>query len=116
MGTVDLDLIKTLLSIIGILVSGAVWVMVLVSRVSIRVRDIERTGEDREKRIVKLEEKTSYEHLEQLITKVSFQVFHSAEFKTTLKNILLHIEKNRAAAEIGVLNEILYRLQKMEDK
>ena len=114
MEVTDWDLIKTFLSIIGLLVSGAVWVMILVSRVSIRVRDQERDIQDLKAATTKLEEKTSFEHMEEVTTKVMLQVVHSNDFKSVIRDVVLHSNKNRESAEAGVFNEILHQLQELK--
>ena len=88
-----LGLALTSLSIIGILVSGAVWVIVLVNRVSVRTigverdiidlkestksvpdfRDLQRDVVDLKEATKKLEEKTSFESLERITKKVMLQ-------------------------------------------
>lgn len=109
-----LGLILTSLSIIGILVSGAVWVMVQVSRVTSKVISAERDIIELKKDVEKLEQKTSYEHLEEVTKRVMLQVVHSEDFKKSIRDVLLHIERNKSIAEASAFTEILNRLDQIE--
>ena len=131
-----LGLALTSLSIIGILVSGAVWVIVLVNRVSVRTigverdiidlkestksvpdfRDLQRDVVDLKEATKKLEEKTSFESLERITKKVMLQVVHSKDFKDSIRDVILHIEKNRTAEEAGAFSEILHQLQELKNE
>lgn len=112
----DWNLFLTILSVIGILISGSVWVVVLVTRVTTRVRDAERDILDQKERVKDLENKTSFENLEKVTQKVLTQVIHSKEFKESMRDVILHVSKNHYAAESGVMLEVLETLKRLEEK
>ena len=112
----DWNLFLTILSVIGILISGSVWVVVLVTRVTTRVRDAERDILDQKERVKDLEEKTSFENLEKVTQKVMMQVIHSKEFKESMRDVILHVAKNQYAEESSVRVQILETLERLEAK
>jgi hypothetical protein len=112
----DWNLFLTILSIIGILISAAVWAIVLVTRVTTRVRDVERDILDQKERIKNLEDKTSFENLEKVIQRVLTQAIHSKEFKQSTSDVFLHASKNHYAAENGVMIRVLEVLEGLEAK
>jgi len=68
--------------------------------------------------ITGLELRTSDDNLEKITRRVITDVFHSEEFKkefkSTIRDTLLHIEKNRSAETVGVLSLIIEKLEKLE--
>jgi len=112
----DWNLAQTILSVIGILISGSVYVVVLVTKVTTRVRDVERDILDQKERIKNLEDKTSFENLEKVTQRVLTQAIHSKEFKESMRDVILHVSKNHYAAEAGVMSQVLEALKKMEER
>ena len=131
-------MIKTVLTILALLISGALYVMVVVSRVSVRVNNAERDirfltskvavldgagmrmkqiesdVEILENHTKELKEKTSFEHLEKVTKKVMLQVIHSKDFKDAIRDVLIHIDKNRTSAETGVFSAILDEIKELK--
>jgi hypothetical protein len=112
----DWNLILTILSVITILISGSVWIVVFITRVSTRVRDAERDISDQKERVKNLEDKTSFENLEKVTQKVLTQVIHSKEFKESIRDVILHVATNHYAAESVVMSEVLQALKRLEEK
>jgi hypothetical protein len=112
----DWNLILTILSVITILLSSIMWVVVLVTRVTTRVRDVERDILDQKERIKNLEDKTSFENLEKVTQRVLTQAIHSKEFKESMRDVILHVSKNHYAAENAVMLEVLEVVKKMQEK
>jgi hypothetical protein len=112
----DWNLILTILSVITILISGSVYVVVLITKVTTRVRDTERDILDQKERIKNLEDKTSFENLEKVTQKVLTQAIHSKEFKESMRDVILHVSKNHYAAENGVMIRVLEVLEGLEAK
>jgi len=112
----DWNLILTILTVITILISGSVYVVVLVTKVTTRVRDVERDILDQKERVKNLEDKTSFENLEKVTQKVLTQVIHSKEFKESIRDVILHVATNHYAAESGVMSQVLETLKRLEEK
>jgi len=83
----DWNLILTILTVITILISGSVYVVVLVTKVTTRVRDVERDILDQKERVKNLEDKTSFENLEKVTQRVLTQAIHSKEFKESMRAV-----------------------------
>ena len=79
-------------------------------------RDLQRDVVDLKEATKKLEEKTSFESLERITKKVMLQVVHSKDFKDSIRDVILHIEKNRTAEEAGAFSEILHQLQELKNE
>jgi hypothetical protein len=107
-----LSLIWTGLSIIALILSGAVWVMFLVYRVSTRITTVALDVKILQENVKTLNVTTSYEHLEQITKRAMLQVIHDEDFKRTFKSILNHHENNYKV----VLQEILDRLDHLDKK
>lgn len=117
-----LDNFAVIFGVIATLLSGAVWVMSLTNKLSSRALNGERDIEDLEKRVAKIEHETSFLSLKETFSRIVFEVFHSKEFKeaneqvvkSTIKDTLLHIERNRSIAQAGSLDLILDKLDKLD--
>lgn len=107
----------TILGILGTLFIGAIWVLTITSKISNRAYALERDMADMKLKVKTLEEKTSFQALESVFTKVCLQVFHSKEFKEAnreaIRDTLLHIERNKDHAEAGAFEEILSEIRRM---
>lgn len=112
----DWNLFLTILSVIAILVSGSIWIIRLVTKITTRVRDAERDIFDHKERIKNLEDKTSFESLEKVTQKVLTQVIHSKEFKESIRDVILHVATNHYKAESGVMMEVLELLKELKNK
>ncbi len=104
----NLSDILTIVGMIGglltVIAGGALWVMQLVNRMSVRSRDIERDIDDIKTRVVKLE--LHEDKLEERIEKGFLRCVHLQEFKTALKDIMLHIEANRTKGDASAFEEL----------
>jgi len=117
----QIDNFAVIFGVIATLLSGAVWVMSLVNKLSSRALNGERDVEDLEKRVSKIEHATSFLSLKETFSRIVFEVFHSKDFKEanekvvkdTIKETLLHIERNRSVAQAGSLDLILDKLEKL---
>lgn len=117
-----------MLAIIGIIspfILATVWMTTLITKTSNRALLLEVSKADHEKRIEELEKATSYASIEKVVEKVCIHVFNSREFKETMKesiegtveksvkNTLLHIERNRSVGEAGALEEVLDEIKQL---
>ena len=107
----DIQMLLALIAIVSPIVLSFIWAVSLTSKISNRALLLEVSSKNHETRIVKIEEATSHASMETLVGKLCVQVFHSKEFKDTLKesvrDTMLHIEANRTAAAVGSYDEIL---------
>jgi uncharacterized membrane protein YkvI len=122
---VDLNIILTIIGIISPFILAAVWMTTLITRTSNRALLLEVRTDDHEKQINDLKAATSYTSIERVVEKVCLQVLHSREFKDSMKeslegtieksvkNTLLHIEKNKSTGEAGAFAEILTEIRRM---
>jgi hypothetical protein len=122
---VDLNIILTIIGIISPFILAAVWMTTLITRTSNRALLLEVRTDDHEKQINDLKAATSYTSIERVVEKVCLQVLHSREFKDSMKdslegtieksvkNTLLHIEKNKSAGQAGAFEEILSEIRRM---
>ena len=86
---------------------------------------LEVKSSDHDERLSKLEVSTSYASIEKVVEKVCLQVLHSREFKDSMKeslegtieksvkNTLLHIERNKSVGEAGAFEEILAEMRRI---
>ncbi len=121
----DLNIILTIIGIISPFILAAVWMTTLITRTSNRALLLEVRTDDHEKQINDLKAATSYTSIERVVEKVCLQVLHSREFKDSMKdslegtieksvkNTLLHIEKNKSAGQAGAFEEILSEIRRM---
>ncbi len=121
----DLNIILTIIGIISPFILAAVWMTTLITRTSNRALLLEVRTDDHEKQINDLKAATSYTSIERVVEKVCLQVLHSREFKDSMKeslegtieksvkNTLLHIEKNKSTGEAGAFAEILTEIRRM---
>lgn len=109
-----------MLGVLSILIGGAIWVMSLVNKTSVRATNIERDLKDVEKRVGKIEEKTEYENQEKVIINVFIKATSSKEFKDSLKEIIketiLHLDRNRSIAEGHALEEIMKQFAEIKNR
>jgi predicted AAA+ superfamily ATPase len=124
----DLNIILTIIGIISPFILAAVWMTTLITRTSNRALLLEVKIKDQEDRVIKLEVATSYSSIEKIVEKVCFQVLHSREFKDSMKeslegtieksvkNTLIHIEKNRSSGQVGAFEEILNEIRHIHDE
>ncbi len=115
----------TIIGIISPFILAAVWMTTLITRTSNRALLLEVKASDHDERLNKLEVSTSYASIEKVVEKVCLQVLHSREFKDSMKeslegtieksvkNTLLHIEKNKSTGEAGAFAEILTEIRRM---
>lgn len=124
----DLNSLLTVIGIISPFIISAVWLATLTTKTSNRALLLEITSKNQEKRIAELEIVTSYASIEKVVEKVCLHVFNSREFKETMsesiqstveksvKNTLLHIEKNRVVGQAGSFEEILNAIHRVQDE
>ena len=137
----DWNLFLTILSVIGILISGSVWVVVLITRVTTRVRDAERDILDQKEKVkeVKNEVERKFEEVKnesiimekkiekieagEFVEKIVKNVIYSPEsrqyFSTIFTEALKHQNKNNTAANLSILDfqeEINKKLEEINDK
>lgn len=117
---VDLTTVSLVIGILATLLAGALWVMSLISRVSIRATNIERDIKTLDERTTKVENKTDYKYQETIVTEIIVKVFNSKEVRDTLKNqikeVILHVDKNFTAERAGVFNLLLEELKEIKNK
>lgn len=117
---VDLNTVALIIAIISTLIGGALWVMGLVNKISIRATNIERDVVDIDKRILKVEEKTEYRYQEAIVTEIIVKVFNSKEVKDVLKSqirdVILHIDKNFSAERAAAFDIILEEIKQIKEK
>lgn len=115
---VDLNIALTMVSIIAPIVLFLGWIITNSVRLTNRITSSEMKQDSLIKEMSKLESKTSDDNLEKISRRVIVDVFHSEEFKrefkTTIRDTLLHIDKNRAAQDVGLLSLVLEKLEKLE--
>lgn len=121
----DLNFALSLIGIISPFIVTAVWISTLSARSSNRVMLLEVKVSDHEVRLEKLETATSYASIEMIVSKVCLQVLHSREFKDSMKeslestiaksvkDTLLHIDRNKSTGQAGAFQEILDSLKLM---
>lgn len=117
---VNLSDLSVILSVSSILIGGAVWVMFLVSRTSVRAANIENNVLMLKERVVKIESKTEYENQEKVIINVFIKATNSKEFKDSLKSsireVIIHLDRNRSIAESQAFDEILKELKSLKNE
>lgn len=117
---INLNDLSVMLGVISILIGGAIWVMSLINKTSVRATNIERDVDDLEKRVVKIEEKTEYVYQEKLITDVFVKATNSKEFKDslrqTIKDTILHLDRNRSITELQFFEEILNEIKSLKNE
>ena len=115
---VDLNIALTMVSIIAPIVLFLGWIITNSVRLTNRITSSEMRQDSLIKEMNKLESKTSDDNLEKISRRVIVDVFHSEEFKrefkTTIRDTLLHIDKNRTAQDAGLLSLVLEKLEKLE--
>jgi len=121
----DLNTVLSLIGIVSPFIVTAVWISTLSARSSNRVVLLEVKVSGHEARMGKLENATSYASIEQMVSKVCLQVLHSGEFKASMKeslestiaksvkDTLLHIDRNKSTGQAGAFDEILKTLKCM---
>lgn len=101
--------ILTIVGMIGgllvVISGGALWVMQLVNRVAVRATNTERDIDELKGRVVKLE--VHEDKLEEKIEKGFIRSVHLPEFKSALKDIMLHIETNRTKGDASAFELLL---------
>jgi len=97
---------------------GFIWTIVAASRISNRAQLLEIAVETHDKRLEKLEKATSYTEIEKIVERVCVHIFYSKDFKETMKDsvkeTILHVEKNRSSAQAGAFEEILNELKEIK--
>ncbi|CAB4213314.1 hypothetical protein UFOVP1451_5 [uncultured Caudovirales phage] len=121
----DLNIILTVIGIISPFILAAVWMTTLITRTSNRALLLEVRTNDHEEQLKELKAATSYTSIERVVVQVCTQVLHSREFKDSMKdslegtieksvkNTLLHIEKNKSVGQAGAFEEILLEIRRM---
>lgn len=112
--------LSSLLTIIGIIspfILATVWMTTLITKISNRALLLELAKQDHESRIDELEKVTSYASLEKVVEKVCRHVFNSKEFKDSMKDsikeTMLHIDRNRSHAELGAIELVLDEVKRL---
>lgn len=118
--------ILTIVGIISPFVICAVWIATLTVKTSNRVLLLEVSVKDNNSEIENLKKATSYTSIEKVVEKVVYSIFNSPQFKEAIKapieaavnksvrDTMLHINKNEKASETSAFEEILHRLKKLE--
>ncbi len=113
----DLGIILTIIGIISPFILATVWMTTLITRTSNRALLLELASENHAERIKTLENATSYTALEQVVARVCTHVFNSKEFKDNMKDsikeTLLHIDRNRSHAELGAIELVLDEVKRL---
>lgn len=121
----DLNIILTIIGIISPFILATVWMTTLITRTSNRALLLEVRTNDHEEQLRELKAATSYTSIERVVVQVCAQVLHSREFKDSMKeslestieksvkNTLLHIEKNKSSGQAGAFEEILIEIRRM---
>lgn len=121
----DLSIVLTIIGIISPFILATVWLTTLITRTSNRALLLEVKVNGHDVRLEKLEYATSYASIEMIVSKVCLQVLHSREFKDSMKeslestiaksvkDALLHIDRNKSAGQAGAFQEILDSLKLM---
>lgn len=114
-----ISIISTIVGILGTLFIGAFWVLSITSKISNRASNMGRDITDLQAKVKDLEAKTSFTTLENIFTKVCFQIFHSKEFKEAnhevIRSTLLHIEANKSSERAGAFTEILSEIKNIHN-
>ena len=113
----DLNSMLTVVGIISPFILATVWMTTLIARISNRALLLEVARENHEERLAKVEAATDYAAVEKTVEKICKQIFNSIEFKEsiekTVKNAVLHVERNNSAATMGSLNLVLDEIKQL---
>lgn len=116
---IDLNTMALFIGILATIIGGALWVMGLVNKISVRATNIERDAEDLEKRLTKVEGKTDYKYQEGLVTEIIVKVLNSKEVRDTLKSqmkeVILHIDKNLSAERASAFDLLLEEIRELKN-
>jgi len=119
----DLNTILAIVALATPFCVGGVWMTSLAIKTSNRALVLETAKTTHEDRLDKLEAATSYTSIEKIVERVCAHVFHSPEFKASMKesiegivqksirDTILHLDKNKKSSEVGAYAEILDRLK-----
>jgi hypothetical protein len=122
----SLDDILTIIGIISPFVLIAVWLASLSIKTSNKVLAIEISLNSHKDKITVLEKITTHDSIEKVVEKVVYNIFNSPQFKEAIKgpiesavnksvrDTMIHINKNEKASEASAFEEILHRLKKLE--
>lgn len=113
----DLNSILAIIGIITPFVLSVLYIISLIVKINNRALLLELKQADHEERINKVEKATDYATVEKTVEKICKQIFNSIEFKDsiekTVKNAVLHVERNNSAATMGSFNLVLDEIKQL---
>lgn len=121
----DLSIILSVIGIISPFILAAVWMTTLITKISNKALLLEITVNNHNDKIINLEAATSYSSIEKVVEKVCYQVFNSKQFKDSMKepietavqksvkDTLLHIERNRSISQSSAFDAILDEIRRI---